>query len=36
VDANTQVTAVGLELDNKAKTLKLMSNVRGTYVQRPE
>jgi lipopolysaccharide export system protein LptC len=36
VDANTQVTAVGLELDNKAKTLKLMSNVRGIYVQRPE
>jgi lipopolysaccharide export system protein LptC len=36
VDANTQVTAVGLELDNKAKTLKLMSNVRGTYVQRPD
>lgn len=35
VDANTQVTAVGLELDNKAKTLKLLSNVRGTYVQRP-
>lgn len=34
VDANTQVTAVGLELDNKAKTLKLMSNVRGTYVTR--
>jgi len=36
VDVNTQVTAVGLELDNQAKTLKLMSNVRGTYVQRPE
>lgn len=35
VDANTQLTAVGLELDNKAKTLKLMSNVRGTYVQKP-
>lgn len=35
VDANTQVTAVGLELDNKAKTLKLMSNVRGSYVKRP-
>jgi lipopolysaccharide export system protein LptC len=35
VDANTQVTAVGLELDNKAKTLKLLSNVRGTYDQRP-
>lgn len=36
VDANTQVTAVGLELDNKAKTLKLLSNVRGSYVQRPQ
>jgi len=34
VDANTQVTAVGLELDNHAKTLKLMSNVRGSYVSR--
>ena len=34
VDANTQVKAVGLELDNNAKTLKLLSNVRGTYVQR--
>lgn len=32
VDANTKVTAVGLELDNNAKTLKLMSNVRGSYV----
>jgi len=32
VDANTHVTAVGLELDNKAKTLKLLSNVRGSYV----
>lgn len=31
VDANTKATAVGLELDNKAKTLKLMSNVRGSY-----
>jgi len=35
VDANTKATAVGLELDNKAKTLKLMSNVRGTYVKAP-
>jgi len=34
IDANTQVTAVGLELDNNAKTLKLMSNVRGSYVPR--
>jgi lipopolysaccharide export system protein LptC len=32
-DANTQLTAVGLELDNKAKTVKLMSEVRGTYVR---
>ena len=32
VDANTQVTAIGLELDNNAKTLKLLSNVRGSYV----
>jgi lipopolysaccharide export system protein LptC len=31
-DANTKVTGVGLELDNKARTVKLMSNVRGTYV----
>jgi len=35
VDANTKATAVGLELDNKAKTLKLMSNVRGSYFKRP-
>lgn len=35
VDANTQVTAVGLELDNKAKILKLMSNVRGSYAKPP-
>jgi lipopolysaccharide export system protein LptC len=33
VDANTKVTGVGLELDNKAKTVKLMSNVRGSYVR---
>lgn len=33
VDANTKATAVGLELDNKAKTLKLLSNVRGTYTK---
>lgn len=35
VDANTKATAVGLELDNKAKTLKLMSNVRGSYAKSP-
>lgn len=35
VDANTKATAVGLELDNKAKTLKLMSNVRGSYIKAP-
>lgn len=35
VDANTKATAVGLELDNKAKVLKLMSNVRGTYTKAP-
>jgi lipopolysaccharide export system protein LptC len=34
VDANTQVTAVGLELNNKTKVVKLLSNVRGTYVQK--
>lgn len=32
VDANTQVTAVGLELNNKTKVVKLLSNVRGTYL----
>lgn len=32
-DANTKLNAVGLELDNKAKTVKLMSNVRGSYVR---
>jgi lipopolysaccharide export system protein LptC len=34
LDANTKVTAVGLELNNKAQILKLMSNVRGSYVQK--
>ena len=34
VDANTQVTAVGLELNNKAKVVKLLSNVRGSYVRK--
>ena len=33
VDANTKLTAVGLELDDKAKTVKLKSNVRASYVQ---
>ena len=32
VDANTKLTAVGIELDDKSKTLKLKSRVRGTYV----
>ena len=32
VDANTKLTAVGLELDDKAKTVKLKSNVRVAYV----
>jgi lipopolysaccharide export system protein LptC len=32
VDANTKLTAVGLELDDKAKTVKLKSNVRGSYI----
>ncbi len=32
VDANTQVTAVGLELFNEAKVVRLLSNVRGSYV----
>lgn len=34
VDANTQVTAVGLEFHNKAKVVKLLSNVRGSYVRK--
>lgn len=34
VDANTQVTAVGLELIDKAKVVKLLSHVRGSYVQK--
>lgn len=33
VDANTKVTGVGLELDNNAKILKMMSNVRGSYAR---
>lgn len=32
-DANTKLTAVGLELDNRAETVKLMSQVRGSYVR---
>lgn len=32
-DANTKLHGVGLELNNKAKTVKLMSNVRGSYVR---
>ncbi len=34
VDANTQVTAVGLEFNNNAKVVKLLSNVRGSYVRK--
>jgi lipopolysaccharide export system protein LptC len=34
VDANTKVTAVGLELIDKAKVVKLLSNVRGSYVKK--
>lgn len=30
-DAATTVTAVGLELNNKTRIIKLLSNVRGTY-----
>ena len=30
-DAATTVTAVGLELDNETRVIKLLSNVRGTY-----
>ena len=33
VDANTKLTAVGLELNNKYKTIKLKSKVRGSYVR---
>lgn len=31
-DANTKLTAVGLELNDQAKTVQLKSRVRGTYV----
>jgi lipopolysaccharide export system protein LptC len=34
VDANTQVTAVGLEFNNNARVVKLLSNVRGSYVKK--
>ena len=34
VDANTQVTADGLEFNNNAKVVKLLSNVRGSYVRK--
>jgi len=34
VDANTKVTAVGLEFNNNAKVVKLLSNVRGSYVKK--
>ncbi|MCC7081608.1 MAG: LPS export ABC transporter periplasmic protein LptC [Burkholderiales bacterium] len=34
VEANSKVTAVGLELDSEAKVVKLLSNVRGTYVKK--
>lgn len=30
-DATTHIGSVGLEFDNKARTLKLLSNVRGVY-----
>ncbi|MGH8618410.1 MAG: LPS export ABC transporter periplasmic protein LptC [Burkholderiales bacterium] len=30
-DALTQINSVGLEFDNKTRTLKLLSNVRGIY-----
>ena len=30
-DANTLITSVGLEFNNKTRILKLLSNVRGTY-----
>jgi lipopolysaccharide export system protein LptC len=33
-DANTQVTAVGLEFNNNARVVKLLSNVRGSYVKK--
>lgn len=33
VEGNSKVTAIGLELDNNTKTVKLLSNVRGTYVK---
>lgn len=31
VDANTLITAIGLEFNNQTHVLKLLSNVRGTY-----
>ena len=33
-NANTQVTAVGLEFNNNARVVKLRSNVRGSYVKK--
>jgi lipopolysaccharide export system protein LptC len=30
-DATTTVSAVGLEMNNKTRVIKLLSNVRGTY-----
>jgi lipopolysaccharide export system protein LptC len=32
-DANTKITAVGLEFDDNARTVKLKSKVRGSYVR---
>ncbi len=33
VDANTKLTGVGLELNNKSKIVKLLADVRGSYVR---
>lgn len=32
IEAHSTVSAIGLEMDNKARTLKLLSQVRGEYV----
>ena len=35
-EAQTTVNAVGLELNNKTRTIKLLSNVKGEYVSSPD
>ena len=33
VDANTKITAIGLELNNKLRTMSLLSRVQGSYAK---